>query len=164
MQSGRFLSSPGSRRNQAWHGIDIQVPGTQRRTRNARDAWYGNPIDFKICQVLMVLTGPTGALAGAGLSGSTALITDGRFSGASHGFIVGHVVPEARVGGPIALVQDGDTIILDAESRTINWSVSPEEEKRRRQEWDATNKKDLNVKRGVLYRYARDVAVRWPLR
>lgn len=112
----------------------------------------------------MVLTGPTGALAGAGLSGSTALITDGRFSGASHGFIVGHVVPEARVGGPIALVQDGDTIILDAESRTINWSVSPEEEKRRRQEWDATNKKDLNVKRGVLYRYARDVAVRWPLR
>ncbi|KAF8348290.1 dihydroxy-acid and 6-phosphogluconate dehydratase [Amanita rubescens] len=104
------------------------------------------------------MLGPTAALAGAGLGGSTALITDGRFSGASHGFIIGHVVPEARVGGPIALVQDGDTIIIDAESRTIDWSVSPEEEKRRRQEWDATNKRDLNVKRGILYRYARDVA------
>jgi len=104
------------------------------------------------------MLGPTAALAGAGLGGSTALITDGRFSGASHGFIIGHVVPEARVGGPIALVQDGDIIVIDAESRTINWSVSPEEETRRRQEWDATNKRDLNVKRGVLYRYARDVA------
>jgi len=104
------------------------------------------------------MLGPTAALAGAGLGGSTALITDGRFSGASHGFIIGHVVPEARVGGPIALVQDGDTIIIDAETRTINWSVGPEEEKRRRQEWDATSKRDLNVKRGILYRYARDVA------
>lgn len=70
------------------------------------------------------------------------------------------MVPEARVGGPIALVQDGDSIIIDAESRTINWSVSPGEEKRRRQEWDTTSKRDLNVSRGVLYRYARDVAVR----
>ncbi|KAF8623091.1 hypothetical protein AX15_006502 [Amanita polypyramis BW_CC] len=104
------------------------------------------------------MLGPTAALAGAGLSGSTALMTDGRFSGASHGFIIGHVVPEARAGGPIALVQDGDTVIIDAETRSISWSISPEEEKRRKYEWEATNKCDLGVKRGILYRYARDVA------
>ncbi|KAK2464215.1 hypothetical protein APHAL10511_003672 [Amanita phalloides] len=104
------------------------------------------------------MLGPTAALAGAGLGGVTALITDGRFSGASHGFIIGHVVPEARVGGPIALVQDGDRVIIDADSKVINWSVSPEEEIRRKQEWDTTNKCQLTVKRGILYRYARDVA------
>ncbi|PFH53855.1 hypothetical protein AMATHDRAFT_1077 [Amanita thiersii Skay4041] len=104
------------------------------------------------------MLGPTGAIAGAGLASSTALITDGRFSGASHGFIIGHVVPEARVGGPIALVQDGDRIIIDSESRTINWLVSPEEEQRRMKEWEASNKRNFNVKRGILYRYARDVA------
>jgi dihydroxy-acid dehydratase len=107
-------------------------------------------------------TGPTGAIAGAGLANSTALITDGRFSGASRGFIIGHVVPEARVGGPIALVQDGDKISIDAETREINWHVSEEEQERRKKEWDASDKGKLNVKRGVLLRYARDVAVsRW---
>ena len=104
-------------------------------------------------------TGPTGAIAGAGLANSTALITDGRFSGASRGFIIGHVVPEARVGGPIALVQDGDKITIDAETREINWHVSEEEQERRKKEWDASDKGKLNVKRGVLLRYARDVAV-----
>jgi dihydroxy-acid dehydratase len=103
--------------------------------------------------------GPTGAIAGAGLAGSTALITDGRFSGASRGFIIGHVVPEARVGGPIALVKDGDKIIIDAESRTINWLVDEDEQRRRRHDWDSSDKKELNVKRGILLRYARDVAV-----
>jgi dihydroxy-acid dehydratase len=104
-------------------------------------------------------TGPTGAIAGAGLAGSTALITDGRFSGASRGFIIGHVVPEARVGGPIALVKDGDRIIIDSESRTINWLVDEDEQHRRRQDWDSSDKREFNVKRGVLLRYARDVAV-----
>ncbi|KAF8650408.1 hypothetical protein AX16_005215 [Volvariella volvacea WC 439] len=104
------------------------------------------------------MLGPTGALAGAGLANSTALITDGRFSGASRGFIIGHVVPEARVGGPIALVKDGDKIIIDSENRTINWLVDPEEEARRKQDWEASNKGQLNVKRGILLRYARDVA------
>lgn len=107
----------------------------------------------------MHITGPTGAIAGAGLSNSTALITDGRFSGASRGFIIGHVVPEARMGGPIALVEDGDRIIIDSDSRTINWIVDEDEQKRRKVEWDLSNKKELNVKRGVLLRYARDVAV-----
>ncbi|GLB37650.1 putative dehydratase family protein [Lyophyllum shimeji] len=104
------------------------------------------------------MLGPTGAIAGAGLAGSTALITDGRFSGASRGFIIGHVVPEARVGGPIALVRDGDRIIIDAESRTINWLVDEEEQARRKQEWEAGDKREFNVKRGILLRYARDVA------
>ena len=105
-------------------------------------------------------SGPTGAIAGAGLSTSTALITDGRFSGASRGFIIGHVVPEARVGGPIALVKDGDRIIIDSETRKIDWQVDEDEQKRRRDEWLASDKNKLNVKRGVLLRYARDVAVR----
>ncbi|KAH8990520.1 dihydroxy-acid/6-phosphogluconate dehydratase [Lactarius akahatsu] len=102
--------------------------------------------------------GPTGALIGAGLAGSTALITDGRFSGASRGFIIGHIVPEARLGGPIALVQDGDMIVIDSEKRTIDWDVSDEEEARRRKEWESSGKGALTVRRGILLRYARDVA------
>ncbi|TRM69499.1 dihydroxy-acid/6-phosphogluconate dehydratase [Schizophyllum amplum] len=104
------------------------------------------------------MLGPTGALAGAGLLGQTALITDGRFSGASRGFIIGHVVPEARLGGPIALVRDGDHIVIDSKMRTINWQVSEEEQARRAEEWKASTLGALNVKRGVLLRYARDVA------
>ncbi|KAJ8509070.1 hypothetical protein ONZ45_g8741 [Pleurotus djamor] len=104
------------------------------------------------------MLGPTAALMGAGLGNSTALITDGRFSGASHGFIIGHVVPEARLGGPIALVQDGDPIVVDAENKSLNWLVSEEEQARRRKEWEASEKGQFNVKRGILLRYARDVA------
>ncbi|KAJ7680496.1 dihydroxy-acid/6-phosphogluconate dehydratase [Mycena polygramma] len=105
------------------------------------------------------MLGPTGTIAGAGLSNSTALITDGRFSGASRGFIIGHVVPEARLGGPIALVEDGDRIIIDSEnSLTINWLVDEKEQARRKEQWEASEKGKLNVKRGILLRYARDVA------
>ena len=74
--------------------------------------------------------------------------------------MVGHVVPEARLGGPIALVQDGDKITIDAASRTIDWDVSAEEVAKRQAEWAASKKSELTVKRGVLMRYARDVAVR----
>lgn len=105
------------------------------------------------------MLGPTGALMGAGLGGKTALITDGRFSGASRGFIIGHVVPEALVGGPIALVKDGDKIVIDSETRTINWLVDEEEQKRRRVEWEAAGPREFREKRGILYKYARDVAV-----
>ncbi|KEP46150.1 dihydroxy-acid dehydratase, partial [Rhizoctonia solani 123E] len=72
------------------------------------------------------MLGPTGAIMGAGLGKSTCLITDGRFSGASRGFIIGHVTPEAHLGGPIALVEDGDKITVDAHKRTIDWQVSEE--------------------------------------
>ncbi|KAN0091131.1 Dihydroxy-acid/6-phosphogluconate dehydratase [Tylopilus felleus] len=104
------------------------------------------------------MLGPTAALMGAGLGDSTALITDGRFSGASRGFIIGHVVPEAILGGPIALVEDGDRIIIDAASRTINWLVEEDEKAARRKEWEASGKSALKERRGILYRYARDVA------
>ncbi|KAJ7647113.1 dihydroxy-acid dehydratase [Roridomyces roridus] len=105
------------------------------------------------------MLGPTGAIAGIEhLRNSTALITDGRFSGASRGFIIGHVVPEARLGGPIALVEDGDKIVIDSETRTINWLVDEKEQARRKELWDASDKGKLNVKRGILLRYARDVA------
>jgi len=104
------------------------------------------------------MLGPTGAIMGAGLGNTTCLITDGRFSGASRGFIIGHVVPEALLGGPIALVQDGDTITVDAQSRSITWHVPPEVATERKKAWDGRKKNELKVRRGVLYRYARDVA------
>ncbi|KAI6106355.1 dihydroxy-acid and 6-phosphogluconate dehydratase [Pisolithus croceorrhizus] len=80
---------------------------------------------------------PTAALMGAGLGDSTALVTDGRFSGASRGFIIGHVVPEAVLGGPIALIKDGDRILIDAASRTIDWVIDESEKLTRRKEWEA---------------------------
>jgi dihydroxy-acid dehydratase len=90
------------------------------------------------------------ALMGAGLS-NVALITDGRYSGASHGFIVGHIVPEAAVGGPIGLVRDGDMITIDAEKHEISVNVDDEEMERRRREW---TRPAPNVTRGVLAKYA----------
>jgi len=79
---------------------------------------------------------PTSALAGAGFLEDVALITDGRFSGGSHGFIVGHVVPEAQEGGPIALVQDGDTITIDDESHQMTVDVDEAEMARRAEAWE----------------------------
>lgn len=75
-------------------------------------------------------------------------------------FFTGHVVPEALLGGPIALVKDGDTIVIDTVSRTINWLVDEEEQARRRKEWEAAGPYEFREKRGILYKYARDVAVR----
>lgn len=90
-------------------------------------------------------------IMGAGLS-NVALVTDGRYSGASHGFIVGHVTPEAVVGGPIALVQDGDEVTIDAESNRIDVAISDEEMEERRKKWTPPEPK---IKRGVLAKYAR---------
>jgi dihydroxy-acid dehydratase len=98
---------------------------------------------------------PTSALVGAGLGNDVALITDGRFSGGSHGFIVGHVVPEAQDGGPIALVQDGDVVVIDADAASIDAEVTPEEFARRRGEWTAP---PLKATRGILAKYVRCVA------
>ncbi|WGH76274.1 dihydroxy-acid dehydratase [Tenacibaculum tangerinum] len=98
---------------------------------------------------------PTAAIMGAGLGKEVALITDGRFSGGTHGFVVGHITPEAQEGGVIALVKDGDTITINAETNTINLEVSEEELTKRKQEWVAP---PLKVTRGVLYKYARTVA------
>jgi dihydroxy-acid dehydratase len=79
-----------------------------------------------------------------------ALITDGRYSGASHGFIVGHIVPEAAVGGPIAAVQDGDLVTINAERNELSMDVSDEEIQRRLKEWKPPVP---NVTRGVLAKY-----------
>ncbi len=98
---------------------------------------------------------PTSAIMGAGLGKSVALITDGRFSGGSHGFVVGHVTPEAQAGGLIALVKDGDDIIIDAQKNTISLEVSDEEIAKRRAQWSAPG---LKVKAGVLKKYAKAVS------
>ena len=97
---------------------------------------------------------PTSAIVGAGLGKDVALITDGRFSGGSHGFVVGHIAPEAQVGGPIALVQDDDLIQLDAVNNTIDLLISDEEFTKRKAEW---KEPPLKVSRGVLKKYAMSV-------
>ncbi len=98
---------------------------------------------------------PTGAIMGKGLGKDVAFITDGRFSGGSHGFVVGHVTPEAALGGPIALIKNGDTIIIDAEKREITLKISATEMKRRAKAWKAPKPR---YKRGVLAKYARLVS------
>ena len=97
---------------------------------------------------------PTSAIMGKGLGEEVALITDGRFSGGSHGFVVGHVTPEAIEGGPIAIVQDGDRISIDAEANTITLDLSEEEIKRRLDNWQ---KPEARYTRGVLAKYAATV-------
>ncbi|MEP0843566.1 MAG: dihydroxy-acid dehydratase [Phycisphaerae bacterium] len=97
---------------------------------------------------------PTSAIMGAGLGKDVALVTDGRFSGGSHGFIVGHVTPEAQEGGPIALVQTGDVITIDATKNTIDLEVPAEELARRRSRWQAPPYK---ATRGTLYKYIKAV-------
>ena len=98
---------------------------------------------------------PTAAIMGAGLGKDVALITDGRFSGGTHGFVVGHITPEAQNGGTIALVEDGDTITIDAETNSITLEISDEELHERKQQWKAPN---LKVSRGVLFKYAKTVS------
>ena len=95
---------------------------------------------------------PTSAIMGAGLGQDVALLTDGRFSGGSHGFIVGHITPEAQEGGPIALLRDGDHITIDAVARTMDVALSPEELAARRAAWVAP---PLKATRGTLYKYIR---------
>jgi dihydroxy-acid dehydratase len=97
----------------------------------------------------------TSAIMGAGLGKSVALITDGRFSGGTHGFVVGHITPEAQVGGNLALVQDGDLITIDAESNRLELHVSDEELARRRAAWQAPPPK---FTKGVLYKYYKTVS------
>jgi dihydroxy-acid dehydratase len=98
---------------------------------------------------------PTGAIVGKGLGSKVALITDGRFSGGSHGFVVGHVSPEAALGGPLALVETGDEITIDAERREISLHVTALELKRRRKRWSPPKP---YARRGALAKYARQVS------
>ena len=97
---------------------------------------------------------PTSALIGAGLGKSIALITDGRFGGGTHGFVVGHITPEAYEGGTIALVHDNDIIELDATKNTITLKVAPEELAKRKAAW---KQPPLKATKGILYKYAKQV-------
>ncbi|MGI9550785.1 MAG: dihydroxy-acid dehydratase, partial [Aurantibacter sp.] len=98
---------------------------------------------------------PTAAIMGAGLGKDVALITDGRFSGGTHGFVVGHVCPEAQEGGLIGLLKDGDTITIDAEKNSISVALTDDEITERRANW---KQPPLKVKRGSLYKYAKTVS------
>jgi len=97
---------------------------------------------------------PTGAIMGKGLGKDVALITDGRFSGGSHGFVVGHISPEAAVGGAIALIEDGDRIVIDAQERVVNLEITEDEMKKRRAAWVRPKS---GVSTGVLAKYRAEV-------
>lgn len=97
---------------------------------------------------------PTSAIMGAGLGSDVALLTDGRFSGGSHGFIVGHITPEAQEGGPIGLIKNGDIISIDAEKRTLEVNVSESEFEKRRQSWKMPAYK---ATKGTLFKYIKNV-------
>jgi dihydroxy-acid dehydratase len=98
---------------------------------------------------------PTSAIMGRGLGKDVALITDGRFSGGSHGFVVGHITPEAYVGGPLAIIRDGDTITIDAEKRAINLNIPDKEMRTRFKDWKAPRPR---YTKGVLAKYAKLVS------
>ncbi len=98
---------------------------------------------------------PTSAIMGAGLGGDVALLTDGRFSGGSHGFIVGHITPEAQQGGPLALVQDGDEITIDVAANRLDVALTPEQLGQRQAAWQAPPYKAAS---GCLYKYIKNVA------
>jgi dihydroxy-acid dehydratase len=98
---------------------------------------------------------PTSAIMGAGLGTSVALITDGRFSGGTHGFVVGHITPEASVGGNIALIQDGDTVVIDAVNNVLDLKVSKKELAQRRKAWTP---RPLPATSGILLKYAKTVS------
>lgn len=113
-----------------------------------------------IVELFAEMLKPSSALMGAGLGKSCALITDGRFSGGSHGFLIGHIVPEAAVGGPIGLVKDGDIITIDAEKRLLDVDVSAEEMAKRRRQWEEDRDNGRLpptglTMRGTLGKYAR---------
>jgi dihydroxy-acid dehydratase len=102
---------------------------------------------------------PTSAIMGAGLGNDVALLTDGRFSGGSHGFIIGHITPEAQEGGPIALVQNGDTVTIDANDKVINVHISDKEMSERKKKFVAP---PFKAKRGTLYKFIKNVSL-WNL-
>ena len=101
------------------------------------------------------MLGPTAAVMGQGLGGEVALITDGRFSGGSHGFVVGHITPEAAIGGPIAVIKHDDPIFIDAERNEINLAIPQSELDHRLAQWQEQPPRE---QRGVLAKYARQVS------
>ncbi|HLY72376.1 MAG TPA: dihydroxy-acid dehydratase [Puia sp.] len=130
------------------------IKGIQDKRVHAGDVVVIRNIGPKGAPGMPEMLKPTGALIGAGLGKSVALITDGRFSGGTHGFVVGHITPEAFEGGLIGLINDNDVIEIDAVKNTINLKISDEEIARRRAAW---KKPGLKVTNGILYKYAKYV-------
>src|SRR5579862_6847025 len=130
------------------------IKGIQDKRVHAGDVVVIRNIGPKGAPGMPEMLKPTGALIGAGLGKSVALITDGRFSGGTHGFVVGHITPEAYDGGGIAFVKDEDRIFIDAINRTINVMISDDEFAARKAAWV---KPALKVSKGLLYKYAKYV-------
>jgi dihydroxy-acid dehydratase len=127
----------------------------QRQTINAGDVIvirYEGPSGGPGMREML---GVTGAIVGAGLGDSVALVTDGRFSGATRGFMVGHIAPEAARGGPLAAVRDGDDIVIDVASRTLDVAIAPRELEARLAAWKAPAPRYTT---GVFGKYARLVS------
>ncbi|MBE2182216.1 MAG: dihydroxy-acid dehydratase [Anaerolineae bacterium] len=163
--------------NLAPNGCVVKLKGTEPRQMRGRARVYNSEIEaFEAVKrqdivgndvVVIRYEGPIGgpgmqemlqvtaALAGQGLGGSVAMVTDGRFSGATRGLMIGHVAPEAAVGGPIALVREGDAIVIDIDARTLNLDVSEDELERRRRAWMPPAPNYIS---GVFAKYARMVA------
>ncbi len=130
------------------------IEGLQSKRVHAGDVVVIRGIGPKGAPGMPEMLKPTGAIIGAGLGKSVALITDGRFSGGTHGFVVGHITPEAQEGGLIGLVEDNDIIEIDAINNTLTLKVSEEEIAKRKAAWKQPALKATN---GVLYKYARSV-------
>ena len=146
-KEGEYFSGPAN----VFDGEKELIRGIENKTIKAGDVVVIRYVGPKGGPGMPEMLKPTSALIGAGLGKSVALITDGRFSGGTHGFVVGHIAPEGFDGGTIALVKNGDTITLDAVNNTINLEVSDTELAARRAAFVPPK---LKVTRGVLYKYA----------
>ena len=138
-------------RARVFDGEEARAAGDSRRQGRAGDVVVIRYEGPKGGPGMREMLSPTGAISGRGLGDKVALITDGRFSGGSHGFVVGHITPEAAVGGPIAIVHDGDAITIDAQRKTLDIGVSKETIDQRLRAWTPPRPK---AERGVLAKYA----------
>lgn len=130
------------------------IAGIQNKRVQAGDVVVIRNVGPKGAPGMPEMLKPTSAIIGAGLGKSVALITDGRFSGGTHGFVVGHITPESYDGGLLAFVKDGDTIEIDAVNNTLDLKISDEEIRERKKDW---KQPELKVKNGILFKYARTV-------
>lgn len=149
-KEGEFFEGPA----RVFNGEKHLIEGIQNGLVKAGDVVVIRYVGPKGAPGMPEMLKPTSAIIGAGLGKSVALITDGRFSGGTHGFVVGHITPEAQEGGLIALVQDGDSIQIDVRNNTIQLSISDAEIEKRRAAW---KQPDLKIKKGILYKYVKQV-------
>ncbi|AMA49721.1 MULTISPECIES: dihydroxy-acid dehydratase [Flavobacterium] len=147
-KEGEYFSGPAK----VFDGEKELIAGIENKKIQAGDVVVIRYVGPKGGPGMPEMLKPTSAIIGAGLGKSVALITDGRFSGGTHGFVVGHITPEAFDGGTIALVKDGDIIEIDAKNNKLHLSISKEELHKRTLQWQQPK---LKVNQGVLYKYAK---------